>query len=1056
MPARRRAAELTTSLRRLALPDVKAELSKLPRSLPELTQRLQQQIPTPNRPRVLSGDFRAAQAMLARLSVPFGAAAAASAGGTAGTAAVAAAPVAAVSAQQQASVASRLLIQLLGTRRGVALAASAEQFGLNDVNLLKAAVSLAYIINRPPGVPLPLLAAAPSAAGDGAAAEGSVGGDGERPAELPHDAAHWARVAAAAYATTQRDLLRALGPSFAPTDVLLAQLETRDLQPAHMLMVDRMHRALVFAVRGTAALTDVLTDVTGATVDLVTGETLAPLARQLGDSPDDAGDAATGGDGRLHLGGHGGIAACTEQFVTVRFSDAAVPVLVEALNRLPPAPTAAADGGAGAVPAAVSEADIRDLLQDAYRSGLSGVAALLHVLRSLRHEYRDWPVLFVGHSLGAAVAAMLASFTRVAVAVATERAAGRLAPELVASLDAAAAAAREESAAAAAAAADGDGDGGAYRHEPLSDDVGSMELPSLSKAVAVAASRLDSPRSRPLLPQLSGTDALRLLHSSRAPVFAVVFACPPCLTPEAAALLQLSQAQLQALPWGGGGDGGSQPAPSPEAPAEPASPAAADVTALWRFPRHASTQRHSHGHAGDPHQWAQRPLVTVCVLGDDMIPRTTLASVRALHDQLTDPALAAEASAHALRELQQKAEGVKDTVAGRLREAQAWFDGNIRTLREQVARLQLPQSGMLAAGTAAGGDAAGATASLASRLPSVQQLLPQLPSFPPPALPLQGALSREAVTEALEVLLAKLPPSLVPGAEALLRRELTGGVSPAAALRSRTPSSASVRSVRSARSGSASATPADADADVSGGSSNEDVDDEDDDDDAAGHARHADEDDARSMVSAQSWLPGDDGDELDTEEGWSDAHTAAGGPLSSVAASDGGAFAVDDAEQHDVAATAAAVDALAAAVDGLQLAGGDGAPPQATAADAHAFMRRFRRRACLPSQPLVVPGVIYHVVRGAPASAAAAAADTAAAATAAATVPAAAPSEPGASVTAGGPLQPPPASYAVTVCRPSSLAAIRVSPTMVSDHEMREICRAVTAVMLRGGTSGSH
>lgn len=282
------------------------------------------------------------------------------------------------------------------------------------------------------------------------------------------------------------------------------------------------------------------------------------------------------------------------------------------------------------------------------------------------------------------------------------------------------------------------------------------------------------------------------------------------------------------------------------------------------------------------------------------------------------------------------------------------------------------------------------------------------------------------------MLLAKLPPSLVPGAEALLRRELTGGVSPAAALRPRAPSSASARS---ARSGGDTATPA---------SANDDA--------AADEA----EDDARSMVSAQSWLPGDDGDKLDTEDGWGDdARTAVGGPLSSTAIDDG-AFAVDATEAHDAAATAAAVDALAAAVDGLQLSssshGAPSSPP--TTADAHAFMRRFRRRACLPSQPLVVPGVIYHVIRTPPTSNAAAAADTAAAATAAATVPAAAPSEPGASVTAGGPLQPPPASYGVAVCRPSSLAAIRVSPTMVSDHEMREICRAVTAVMLRGSGGG--
>lgn len=756
MPAHRRAAQLTTALRRLGLQNVQSELSKLPRSLPELSQRLQQ-LPTPlsSGPRVLAGDFRAAQAMLARLSVPFGAAAASvSAGGTAAvaTAATAAAPVAVAASAQQASVASRLLIQLLGTRRGVALAASAEQFGLNDVNLLKAAVSLAYIINRPPGAPLPPLLPLPSSAIAGAAeaatGDGPAPGDDERPAELPHDAAHWARVAAAAYATTQRDLLRALGPSFTPADVLLAQLETRDLQPAHMLLVDRMHRALVFAVRGTAALTDVLTDVTGATVDLVTGETLAPLARQLaGDAGnDDANDDDGGaGDGRLHLGGHGGIAACTEQFITVRFSDRAVPLMVEALNRLPPPPDGAT-AGAGAAPT-VGEADVRSALQDAYRSGLSGVAALLHVLRALRPEYRDWPVLFVGHSLGAAVAAMLAAFTRVAVTVAMERAAGRLAPELVATLDAAAAAALQETAAAAAAGDDADADDDAYRHEPMSDDVGSMELPSISKAVAAAASRLDSPRSRPLLPQLSGTDALRLLHTSRAPVFAVVFACPPCLTPEAAALLQLSQAQLQALPWDGGSGTGQVRSPTMASDEEAASPgASAGAAELWRFPRHSSTQRHSHGHAGDPHQWAQRPLVTVCVLGDDMIPRTTLASVRALHDQLTDPALAAEASAHALRELQAKAEGVKDTVAGRLKEAQAWFDGNIRQLREQVAtRLQqLPQPGVL---TAADGAGAAAAPSLASRLPSMQQLLPQLPAFPPPTLPapLQGALSREAV-----------------------------------------------------------------------------------------------------------------------------------------------------------------------------------------------------------------------------------------------------------------------------------------------------------------------
>ena len=80
------------------------------------------------------------------------------------------------------------------------------------------------------------------------------------------EGAHWIRFSRAGYATTQEQLLRCTG--VAAEDVLHAQYTPVGLVPAHFLLVDHAHRAVVLTIRGTATLRDVLSDSAAVSVAL--------------------------------------------------------------------------------------------------------------------------------------------------------------------------------------------------------------------------------------------------------------------------------------------------------------------------------------------------------------------------------------------------------------------------------------------------------------------------------------------------------------------------------------------------------------------------------------------------------------------------------------------------------------------------------------------------------------------------------------------------------------------------------------------------------------------
>ena len=126
-----------------------------------------------------------------------------------------------------------------------------------------------------------------------------------------------------------------------------------------------------------------------------------------------------------------------------------------------------------------------------------------------------------------------------------------------------------------------------------------------------------------------------------------------------------------------------------------------------------------------------------------------------------------------------------------------------------------------------------------------------------------------------------------------------------------------------------------------------------------------------------------------------------------------------------------------------------------------ALMDAFRSGACLVSQQLVPPGVIYHITRQPPpdsessqASAAVttSASEAAAASEAAESVPSSDPFS-GASFFVDAPapaagLVAKPQRFAVHAVLPAALARIRISASMVSDHDAKEILAATTAVLL--------
>ncbi|RYE99428.1 MAG: hypothetical protein EOO41_01060, partial [Methanobacteriota archaeon] len=81
------------------------------------------------------------------------------------------------------------------------------------------------------------------------------------PPLLPDYSDHFARIALAAYSTSEKECLAAAGASFSAADILFAQYASVGVVPAHMLLVDHVAGALVLTIRGTADINGVLTDV---------------------------------------------------------------------------------------------------------------------------------------------------------------------------------------------------------------------------------------------------------------------------------------------------------------------------------------------------------------------------------------------------------------------------------------------------------------------------------------------------------------------------------------------------------------------------------------------------------------------------------------------------------------------------------------------------------------------------------------------------------------------------------------------------------------------------
>ena len=587
----------------------------------------------------------------------------------------------------------QLLSRLLGTQRASALVAAVDDINLPlaDVKALQAATALGYLFAHPDRLrdvnERPFEQCETSAESAGVKAE----------AELPFDTAHWARVAAAAYATSERPFLRALGPPFASSDILHAQYASKDLLPAHMLLRDRIHNVLVFTVRGTAALTDILADVTASVVDATTGE-LLPLTTNASQSTPEVEtghDASSGHRGpagaaesvaesreqTLHFGAHAGIAACAESFMSQALSDAIGPdAIASAVSQCNPS---------AAVDDAALKTAAQSALQACYDRGVYGIAAVVEAIRAACPEVRDWPLLFVGHSLGAAISAVLTARVRIMLQSSAEQADGKNA---------------------------------------LSSD----------GATSIAAEP----------PQPAQGNPLRLLSSSSSwPVYAIIFASPPCLTSHAAALTRLTPVQLASLQWGYQAD---ESEGKPPAHINPALPLPSPPPLSSPFSSDASS-------LANP--WLHRPIVTSFLLGDDVIPRTTLRSVRQLYDVLSDPQLTAEASSTALAELKAAGERLKSSVDGaigtKLKEAQAWLESSFPQLQQQLAVMRTQEQSKA-------GDASSFQLPPLGRVPQLQNLLqlgaPSLPSLalPKELLQLPPPPSPDAVKEAVSVLLQQL------------------------------------------------------------------------------------------------------------------------------------------------------------------------------------------------------------------------------------------------------------------------------------------------------------
>ena len=646
-------------------------------------------------------------------------------------------PAASSSASSAASITVTLLSHLVGRQRGGGLSRAAAEFG-GRLRPLNVASSLRYLLAHPP---------ASEACDEDAAHEPESG--------LPDDAAHWARCAVAVYTSRDRELLRALGPSFDRADVLYAQLRTQDLLPAHVILRDRSQRVLLLVIRGTASLTDLITDLTGCVVNALDGAPVdsgaggniaSSVATAAGDvdatgannAPTTDNEAAdgTGSDGvtsaaghqqpstsgALHhssdafvFGAHAGMAACCDTFMSGAYRDTVAATMLSehviarinddsdkaggrsrsrsrsrsksrrrnarvssdrisasdgagiqldrhtqdgdgpptgapAASASAPSPSDPFSSGGGpplppmsplhapseTVPPAAASATAKkqplrplahgaaELLQEAEgRFGLSGVGALLYAFKALCLSYADWPLVIVGHSLGAAVAALLAARLRIA-----------LAPVYCDNIEV-----------------------GADAGKALSDASSGAVAATTTEAGAASAPPNATTREHPLV----------TLASSPAPVFAFIFACPACVTPEVGALMCLPRHQLQRL------------LPARKSNRDTAATDSKSDAAVRGWTSAAAAVLGTSDGA-----FSSRPMVTTIVIGDDFVPRLTIASLRVLHDRLAHPELVAAANQAALADIKATAGAVATAVQDRVSGLGQLIRSNISTLGSEA------------------------------------------------------------------------------------------------------------------------------------------------------------------------------------------------------------------------------------------------------------------------------------------------------------------------------------------------------------------------------------
>ena len=410
------------------------------------------------------------------------------------------------------------------------------------------------------------------------------------------DGEYFCRYAAAAYKRTLPELLEAVGGDMAASDVLHTQLHPQAFVPAHFIVRDRQRKAIVLAIRGTASIRDVVSDMAASPIPFLGGAAHTGMAALVDGllhyQPPSTGPLASVATPRRHgerqwqqqqqpptpdnptPQSEAPVAPFSVPFAEDYERDA-----VAAAAASGPTPPAVVASGTPAEPrvrapmhVVVNYLDETPLpLPRVERFGVAGVAALLQRAAWL---YPDHRLVIASHSLGAGVAALLTVKLLRTLREVWERAARASARPL-----------------------GGDGEGE------------SAAAPSSPPAPTAAAHHADAdPRA-----------VFNLLLFPPRPIHCYAYAAPACLSPDLAALAGLSVDDVVAA--------SETQLPRPTTDTTAFATAAeqhnkaihyACATAVAKWPAHLRTQ----------------PLITSIVYGDDLVPRLTLVSLAGLYEFL--------------------------------------------------------------------------------------------------------------------------------------------------------------------------------------------------------------------------------------------------------------------------------------------------------------------------------------------------------------------------------------------------------------------------------------